>query len=101
MAVVQISYFSIFQLEKIPPTFIGLKNLIYSNGYNSQNLLSTNYKIFKGDTSTLMGISPLSPILFNNYNISLVILFLLPVLIGLIGYLVSKFMCKADKKYEL
>jgi hypothetical protein len=37
LAVIQISYFGIMQFEKIPPTFIGLKNLIYSNGYNDQN----------------------------------------------------------------
>lgn len=34
LTVIQVSYFAIFQFEKIPPTFIGLKNLIYTNGYN-------------------------------------------------------------------
>jgi hypothetical protein len=35
LAVVQISYFSLFQFSKLPPTFIGLRNLICSNAYNN------------------------------------------------------------------
>jgi hypothetical protein len=36
VAVVQISFFSVLQYQKIPPTFVGFKNLILSNGYNNQ-----------------------------------------------------------------
>jgi hypothetical protein len=34
LAVVQIGYFSIFQFQKVPLTFLPLKNLKMSNGYN-------------------------------------------------------------------
>lgn len=40
LAVIQISYFSILQFSKIPPTYVGLKNLIISNGFNDQELFS-------------------------------------------------------------
>lgn len=38
LAVVQLTYFSILMFEKIPPTFIGFKALMISNGYNDQNI---------------------------------------------------------------
>ena len=41
LAVTQIAFFSVLQFQKIPPTFIGLKNLIFSNGYNDGSLLSS------------------------------------------------------------
>ena len=34
LIVIQLSFFSILQFQKFPVTFIGLKNLIFSNGYN-------------------------------------------------------------------
>lgn len=34
LAIVQIGYFSIFQFQKVPLTFLPLKNLKISNGYN-------------------------------------------------------------------
>lgn len=42
LAVVQISYFSLMQFKRILPTFIGLKNLLFSNGYNLQNLFESS-----------------------------------------------------------
>lgn len=44
LAVIQISYFGIMQFNKIPPTFLGFKNLIYSNGYNDQDMFSSVQK---------------------------------------------------------
>jgi hypothetical protein len=40
LAVVQISFFTILQFEKIPPTFVGLKNLLFSNGFNDPNMFT-------------------------------------------------------------
>ena len=34
LSVVQISYFTMISIEKLPLTFYSLKNLKYSNGYN-------------------------------------------------------------------
>ncbi len=86
LAVVQISYFSLLQFEKVPPTFIGLKNLIFSNGYNDMDMFfsaeQSNQDIFK-----LMG---LKTGVLSNDNISLVLLLILPILVGLIGFLVNK-----------
>ena len=42
LAVIQISFFAILQFKSIPPSYFGLKNLIYSNGYNDQNLVSVD-----------------------------------------------------------
>lgn len=39
LAVIQISFFGILQFKNIPSSYFGLKNLIYSNGYNDQNLI--------------------------------------------------------------
>jgi len=41
LAVVQITFFSILQFEKAPPTFAGFKNLIFSNGYNSPDIFQS------------------------------------------------------------
>ncbi len=39
LAVVQIGYFSIFQFQKVPLTFLPLKNLKMSNGFNDLSLV--------------------------------------------------------------
>lgn len=58
LAVIQIAYFSIFQFNKIPPTYIGLKNLIFSNGYNDLSLLiSQQNNLLNGNIFTIMGIN--------------------------------------------
>lgn len=81
LAVVQISYFSLMQFEKIPPTFIGLKNLMFSNGYNEANMFG---QVNQGvqDVYKLMGIQRS---VISNDNISLIVFVILPILIGLIG----------------
>ncbi len=86
LAVVQISYFSLLQFEKVPPTFVGLKNLIFSNGYNDMNMFSSNEQS-KQDIYKLMG---LKVEVLSNDNISLVLLLILPLFVGLVGFLVNK-----------
>ena len=39
LAVLQVSYFSILMFKKIPPSYVGFKNLIFTNGYNDLNLI--------------------------------------------------------------
>lgn len=86
LAVVQISYFSLMQFKKIPPTFIGLKNLMFSNGYNEVNMFGQANRGVQ-DVYKLMG---MQRSVISNENISLVIFVILPIFIGLIGYLISK-----------
>lgn len=86
LAVVQISYFSLMQFKKIPPTFIGLKNLMFSNGYNEANMFGQASQGVQ-DVYRLMG---MQRSVISNDNISLVVFVILPILIVLIGYLISK-----------
>ena len=55
LAVVQLSYFSLMQFKKIPPTFIGLKNLIFSNGYNDASIFGQVGQGVVQDVYKLMG----------------------------------------------
>jgi hypothetical protein len=90
LAVLQLTFFSVLQYSKIPPTFIGFKDLILSNGYNDQNIVSINQQgqnIYK-----LMGINIIA---LSNYNIGLVLFVVMPSLIGGIGLIVNKFVSKA------
>jgi hypothetical protein len=57
LAVIQITYFSILQFQKIPPTFIGFKALIFSNGYNIPNLIPDNNAQNSQSVYRLMGLS--------------------------------------------
>lgn len=38
LAVVQITFFSVLQFQKIPPTFLSFRHLLLSNGYNQLSL---------------------------------------------------------------
>ncbi len=74
------------QFQKIPPTFLGFKNLIYSNGYNDPTLFTNSSKGIQ-NVYTLMG---LKLDLLSNFNISLVVFVILPVIVGLTGVLIIK-----------
>jgi hypothetical protein len=89
LAVIQISYFSVLQFQKIPPTYVGLKNLIISNGYNDQSLLSSSQGV-----QTVYKLLGLQPSALSNFNISLITFVILPALVGGIGLLVTKFLSK-------
>ncbi len=87
-AVTQIAFFSVLQFPKVPPTFIGLKNLIFSNGYNDGSLLPESVSAPKDQTIyKLMGLQ--SGVL-SNFNIDLVLLVILPALIGSVGYFLTR-----------
>lgn len=87
LAVIQLSFFSILQFDKIAPTFIGLKRLIVSSGYNDPNI-SLNLEARKEiDASMLMG---LTNNFVSNYNISFLLFFVVPLLIGLVGWLLTR-----------
>jgi hypothetical protein len=89
LAVIQISYFSVLQFQKIPPTYAALKNLIISNGYNDQGFLSSSQGL-----QTVYKLLGLQPSVLTNFNISLITFVVLPVLVGGIGLLVTKFLSK-------
>jgi hypothetical protein len=74
------------QFKKIPPTFIGLKNLMFSNGFNIQSLFGPTSHKFQ-DVYRLLGLQSSA---FSNDNISLIVFLVLPFLIGLIGHLIGR-----------
>ena len=85
LAVIQISYFSLLEFEKIPPTFAGLKSLHMSNGYNDLNLFSSESRI-RQDIFRIMGFETVA---LENYNLSFIVFVMLPMLVGLVGYMVK------------
>lgn len=89
---VQLAYFSILQFPTLPPTYLSFRSLIISNGFNSPSLFPSQSN--DHSTFTLLG---LYPSLLSNYNISFIILVLLPFLCGLIGWIVCNF-CKKQGK---
>lgn len=99
LAVIQISYFSVLQFQKIPPTYAGLKNLIISNGYNYQGFFSSLQSSSPQNVYKILGLQPSA---LSNFNIALIAFIALPVLVGGIGLLVRKFLTKpADESaYE-
>ena len=82
LVVIQLSFFSILLFRKIPITFIGFRNLIFSNGYNDPNLFES--PIIQKD-QTIFKLMGLDLCVFLNYNISFIVFFGLPFLFGLVG----------------
>ncbi len=87
LAVVQIGFFSVLQFEKILPTFIGFKKLIISSGYNDPNISPNSQTHKEIDVFKLMG---LVENVIPDYNISFIVLFIIPVLLGLIGWVITR-----------
>ena len=86
LAVVQLTFFSIIQFRKIPPTFIGLKNLILSSGYNDPNLFDS--PIIQKD-QTVFKLIGLDQSVFLNFNISFILFIGLPFLLGSIALMLK------------
>ncbi len=93
LAVIQISFFTIMQFKKIPPTFVGFKNLIYSNGYNDQNMFAESRSNGIQNIFALMG---LNLNLLSNFNISLAVFVILPAVVGLTAISIIKFIKKPE-----
>lgn len=79
----QITYFTVFQYDQIPLTLSGFDNLQYSNGFNQITSLTDSVQIFsiiklKNDE------------MFTNYNLTFLILCMVPFVLGLISYLIVK-----------
>ncbi len=87
LAVVQITYFSILQFDKVSPTFAGFRGLLLSSGYNDPNMFGSCNS--KGEISIYKMMGLYNGIL-SNYNLSLIALFILPLIIGLIGKLLTR-----------
>ena len=85
LAVIQIAYFSLLEFEKIPPTFVGLKSLHMSNGYNDLNMFSSESR-FSQDIFRIMGFETVA---VENYNLSFIVFVILPLIVGLVGYIVK------------
>lgn len=86
LAVIQITYFSILHYEKIPTSYIGFKNLIFSSGFNMISSTSS-------DNRQILNVFQLLGFNMNmalNYNISFIILFCLPLCIVVGGYAILK-----------
>jgi hypothetical protein len=56
LAVLQVSYFSILMFNKIPPSYIGFKNLLFTNGYNDPNLIPSPNPSNQMSTYDLLGL---------------------------------------------
>ena len=95
LVVIQLSFFSILQFKKIPPTFIGFRNLVFSNGYNDPNLFESPITQKDQTVFKLMG---LDQSVLANYNISFIVFFSLPFLIGLIGVILFLIKGKLARK---
>ena len=89
LVVVQMGYFSILQFEKMPPTYIGLKSLGLSNGYNDNNMFSGEAQT-RTSSSGVYEMMGLKSNFLSNYNLSLILFMMIPTIVGLIGYLVTK-----------
>ena len=85
LAVIQIAYFSLLEFEKIPPTFVGLKSLHMSNGYNDLNMFSSESRLPQ-DIFRIMGFETVA---VENYNLSFIVFVILPLIVGLVGYIVK------------
>jgi hypothetical protein len=91
LAVIQLAFFSVLQFKNIPPTYIGFKKLTLSNGYNIQSV--TESPTFNNEQSTY-GLLGVSDNVFGNFNISFVLLFVVPAFLSAIGYCISRYIMK-------
>lgn len=87
LSIIQYAYLSVLQFKKFPITFNGFNSLSLSNGVNInsgdiQNILQEN--LF-----TCLGIYSNS--FLQNFNVTFVLVFFLPFVIGLISILVVHF----------
>lgn len=93
MAVVQISFFSLVSLSQLNPCFAALSNLLFANGYNS---LHHNHL-----QDQLTPIQPKGIQLFSrfteNFNFTLALV-LIPVLVALVCFILSKTAFKNNVK---
>ena len=80
---VQITYFTVFQYDQIPLTLSGFDNLQYSNGFNQITSLTDSVQTFSI-------IKLRSDEMFTNYNLTFLILCMVPFTLGLISYLIVK-----------
>jgi hypothetical protein len=95
LAVLQVSYFSLLMFKKMPPSYLGFKNLVFTNGYNDPNICSSDDS---ADDMSIYDILGLSKTILSNYNFSFIIFFVAPFLIGVTGFIVAKKMNKKESK---
>ena len=91
LAVIQITFFSVLQFKNIPPTYIGFKELVLSSGCNIPSLVQSSTTNFEQSIYGLMG---LSDNVLSNYNISFILLFLIPAILSMIGFFISRHIMK-------
>ena len=94
LAVVQLSFFSVLELKKIPPTLIGFKNLIYSSGLNDNSIFNTPTGQPGQTVFELIG---LGSNVLSNFNIGFVLFFWVPFLLGIVGYIICSKIAKKAK----
>ncbi len=87
LAVVQIGYFSILQFQKVPLTFLPLKNLKMSNGYNDLSLVPFQLNGPSQNTFQILGMKSET---LSNFNLSMALFVLSPIIVGIIGTLINK-----------
>lgn len=96
MAVIQISFFFLLTVQNMNPCLSALSSLRFINGYNSLSL-SNNIED-QNLPSQPKGIFLFSQF-FENYNITIILIFI-PLLSGLVAFILSKTLLKDNKKVE-
>lgn len=84
LSIIQYAYLNVLQFKQFPIMFNGFNSLSLSNGVNINS--GDNQNILQENVFTSLGIYSNSFI--QNFNITFVIVFLLPFVIGLISILV-------------
>ncbi len=95
LAVIQVSFFSIMQLDLVPFTYDDLKYLIYSTGYYDFSGLLPSNSIQQETIYQMLG---LNQIIFSNLNIGM-LLIIVPIIFGTIGLIYIK-ICKSFERYQ-
>lgn len=94
LAVIQVGYFSLLEFDKIPPTFAGLQSLNPCNGFNDLGLLASQSQL-KQNIFKIIGLKITA---LSNDNISLVLFVILPMIVGVIGFFVTRKGVNGDYK---
>ena len=82
----QMICFSLLQFDIVPLTYLGFRNMFFSSGFNSLSMNTTT--IVPKQIFPFFGLSDTS--FLSNYNVTFVVICLMPLLIGLIGLFILR-----------
>ena len=94
LAVIQVGYFSLLQLQRIPPTYDELKFLIYSTGYFDISQFFPSEHTLSSSVYSVLG---LKDNILMNYNL-MIGLFVIPLVVGAFPIVIVKILSFGEKK---